>query len=1287
MKTDLTSMKCEDNPTELSTKWYFQAGQCEIFTRQLLVPSPDNSFSKIDISDPVMGYETNWRRFDHAGENSNCAWYIQTLEITDEMLEYHKLFIEFTRVYFFYSVWLNGHCLGECYHGYFPCKFNIKPFVKVGKNNTLAVYVADATTMKDYPTGAISRMQRGIFGPVKLQKIKDASINDVFVRTSVDKMRLEFDLEIEHFSEENVHINYSIRKGKKNIDLDFSTKSSSLTENVSLHTYTAEWSTAELWEPENPVLYELEIKLLDRQGIILDSKTMHFGFKEFGANGSKFMLNGQNIGIRGVFSQISHWEEVIRNKGQTVRQIMLELKNRNINCIRFVGQPYLAEWLDIADEVGMMVIAETALYHSPVSENSFEHFRRMIIRDRNHPSIIFWSSSNEFEHWKIPRDPKTTEFLLNMQELAHKLDPTRLVQNSGYGPLDGKEDIINIHYPLPHHAFINLPEGFDWINTGKTPNRLNSGLNWQYDKPLAYGEQMLFQPADRLAVIAGDDLYTETANYKSGIVGKTLAQAQRWNIEQSRLNGVAMISSFFSKLLESPYGDYIENAWKPVGCFFKNRCTQLFSGRKYVRELVFYNDNNKEIKCRLSYSFADNPEKSAELKLSPGTCTCHSLPLHTPEVEKRTNLTLKIQLTADGSKTLLTEEVIFSCFPENDMQPVSAAILSSSDILHQTLESGRIKNNVYADNVLVIGEDISDNVLVETSSLLCDYVAKGNTAIILPAKNGTWREYSSFLPFEVKLMKKPLTISFKAPNAKCFDGLENDDLRFWGEKQRISEYCFIKPVAGNYRALADAGSIAGLNLSPLLELNYGKGQFILASYLFAERALEVPAAAKLLKNLCNCYAAEIHNYKPCFPTAIICESAGSVFKEAIEKLQVEGCLVFRENIDFESIKKYKIWILENSSLLELIDSAQVEQLLEDGLTIICNSVAQGSSHLLAELKRADGEFKFPLKKGNSTLNAQMRLYDLRWINKDSINEVWTYGETAEQAFNYPALLEEKVFGKGKIVLNNIRWEHEKSNPLAAVSFFSSLLNQLKVKMSSCIEQDSGDTEYKILDIKANCNRSMPDFAQKWIEYQDLAVLNENRSLNNEEMKMMPELAYGCKLMVDDVPLEIIDPRKNRHKSAIVPFNCDAPDEDLAPPVEMDNIRGVKIDIPRSMSHIAKVYFFHTAAVNWRFKQDSNSIIGYYQVNYYCGRKERIPIIMEYNVGKFKVFADTDLADAKIAACYPGPNSNSMSFYIASWSNRIPQEKVMDIEFLPGANLRTLPVLLGITIKESNIQYI
>lgn len=79
--------------------------------------------------------------------------------------------------------------------------------------------------------------------------------------------------------------------------------------------------------------------------------------------------------------------------------------------------------------------------------------------------------------------------------------------------------------------------------------------------------------------------------------------------------------------------------------------------------------------------------------------------------------------------------------------------------------------------------------------------------------------------------------------------------------------------------------------------------------------------------------------------------------------------------------------------------------------------------------------------------------------------------------------------------------------------------------------------------------------------------------------------------------------------------------------------------------------------------------------------------MEYNIGKFKVFADTNLADAKLTACYPGPNSNGMCFYTSSWINKMPQEKIMNIEFLPGENMRVLPILLAVTIKESNVKYI
>ena len=141
------------------------------------------------------------------------------------------------------------------------------------------------------------------------------------------------------------------------------------------------------WSCEQPNLYRLEAQVIDEEGLE-DLETTRFGMRDFTVRAGQFFLNGLPVYIRGVLLQPNFPITLVThpNRDMMVREITLA-KEAGFNLIRTHLQPPAAGFLDLADEMGMMVYAETNLGWIKYSPRLLEHGKRetqaLIERDRN----------------------------------------------------------------------------------------------------------------------------------------------------------------------------------------------------------------------------------------------------------------------------------------------------------------------------------------------------------------------------------------------------------------------------------------------------------------------------------------------------------------------------------------------------------------------------------------------------------------------------------------------------------------------------------------------------------------------------------------------------------------------------------------------------------------------------------------------------------------------------------------------------------------------------------------
>ena len=156
-----------------------------------------------------------------------------------------------------------------------------------------------------------------------------------------------------------------------------------------------------LWSPDAPNLYTLLLDLKDKKGRTIDRKATRFGWRQLKIEGGEFHLNGKKIQC---FGDIQHPFSAYICSRRFAYAWYKMIKDFGGNAVRPHAQPWPRVYYDLADEMGLLVLDETALFGSSIRLNfeeeltwqrSQEHLRRLIMRDRNHPSVIGWSAGNE----------------------------------------------------------------------------------------------------------------------------------------------------------------------------------------------------------------------------------------------------------------------------------------------------------------------------------------------------------------------------------------------------------------------------------------------------------------------------------------------------------------------------------------------------------------------------------------------------------------------------------------------------------------------------------------------------------------------------------------------------------------------------------------------------------------------------------------------------------------------------------------------------------------------------
>ncbi|OKP90726.1 glycoside hydrolase family 2 [Paenibacillus sp. P32E] len=909
----------------------------------------------------VYGYPSEW-------DAAEAGVLHRSFQIPEGMLG-QRVVLRFDGMMQKAAVYLDRERVAIWEDGYLPLRLDISTRVKPGQEQHLHV-VCGSFDQTVLPSGDkkitglagswFGRISRGIWQDVFLEGYPPVTLEDITIRTLFRQGLLEVDaligMEPATSTADSLQVILKVKEhrtgtlpmdGKGELPVleaeagatavsQEAVKGRQLCENTDHRKwqearFVLPWQEAKLWSPETPVLYDLELELRAGEEI-LDRRTETFGFREFWCKGSQFMLNGIPVNLRG---DSWHFQGAAQQTEDYIRNWYRMCRQAGVNSIRLHAEPYPADYLRIADEEGMLIVDESAIYgsaktmdaaHPDFIANCKAHVRRLVQRDKNHPSVILWSVQNEMRWVDGRNDYKP--YIPGLIDIMRALDSTRPIMVEGDNRLLSKEltEVESRHYNID-----------------------GTISQWDRTVPLTFGEHgsWWYICPQNSSMYTGLGAYRDTDASAAG-----LAQKERLFIEYARRQGVSGIATFnfahyFMRsmpdrniflppadlttpgpkpalipayslslnngLLPEEYPVYRVNpsfavmseAFKPITMIAAeyNRC--FFDDSKIRRSFDVYNDTLAEqavtIECTVqqdgrvvhtqNFGFRQEPAERRSIRLEwmpdavarEGEAVLTARLFHGGELKHELNL--RYRLLSGSFKTKPVELGLPAVYigSEKDYQSICVLVPNLIRVEAEAIE--QLPGGI----LLIVGSKMQDGD-GELDRQLRAFVEKGGRLLLLEQ-------------LHLSLGKLPLVRrEFIRAHAgdyghSVLQGLGDKDLMFWHEELReegpvpIIKAAFEKPVTGDFTLLLECSSgdfgDGGDLWSPLLEYRSGAGMFLANQLEIMDHIQQIPQACLLLRSLLQYAGRADYAAAAPLPAAVWVRSGGAA-EALLGKLRLKG---------------------------------------------------------------------------------------------------------------------------------------------------------------------------------------------------------------------------------------------------------------------------------------------------------------------------------------------------------------------------------------------------------------
>ena len=356
--------------------------------------------------------------------------------------------LRFDAVNYLSEVWINDQVVGFHEGGFTPFKFRVDGLIRPGEENTLILRVVGPILLTDNNIDGMGRMEvpqwrgaitGGIWQAVSLRASGEALIKDILIEPRIKNNTAVFNWDVENTAAENISADLEIKilsatgepVAQKHERLN-------LLPGSNKNKWILKIPDAKQWSLEDPYLYLTKI-IVKTHEVVSDEWESRFGMREFTIRDDRFFMNGKPLYLKACFFEGLYPVKLAYpdSREMAVREIQLA-KDAGFNMIRPWRKPPPPMWLDLCDEMGMMIVGSLVVecMERPLSTPYLPHrveneLRQSVLRDRNRTCVVMWELFNELHR------PILIQMLRPMSLLARELDPTRLILDESGGWAEG----------------------------------------------------------------------------------------------------------------------------------------------------------------------------------------------------------------------------------------------------------------------------------------------------------------------------------------------------------------------------------------------------------------------------------------------------------------------------------------------------------------------------------------------------------------------------------------------------------------------------------------------------------------------------------------------------------------------------------------------------------------------------------------------------------------------------------------------------------------------------------
>ncbi|MDM7925073.1 MAG: beta-galactosidase GalA [bacterium] len=481
--------------------------------------------------DERAGYSHGYKALGRNFPETSVGWYRRSFRIPESDLG-RRISVEFDGVHRNATVFINGFYLGEEHNGTVGFRYDLTDYLEYGGVNVIAVRVDAMMEEGWYYEGA------GIYRHVWLTKTGPLHVAPHGVSVSAEpadgsaSIRIGTSVVNESRAAGTFTVEWSISDGGGRVAASGSSGPEVLGPGAAGDfPETIRLADPELWSPRSPALYTLTTTIRSG-GTVADRVVTAFGIRScrFEAD-SGFFLNGERLPLRGVNLHQDHAGVGTAVPDGLTEFRLKKLKEIGCNAVRSSHNPPSPELLDACDRLGLLVIDENRLMG--VSPEHLDLLKRLVLRDRNHPSVLVWSIGNE--EWAIENNETGARLAATMQDFVRHLDPTRRVTYAASGWGKGISDVIDVM-------------GFNYIFNGD----IDSQHRRRPGQPSIGTEETTSRGTRG---VYGDDparAWMQQTDRKPG--GRSLEEGFRFYAERPFLSGLFYWTGFDHRGEPNPYG-------------------------------------------------------------------------------------------------------------------------------------------------------------------------------------------------------------------------------------------------------------------------------------------------------------------------------------------------------------------------------------------------------------------------------------------------------------------------------------------------------------------------------------------------------------------------------------------------------------------------------------------------------------------------------------------------------------------------------------------------------------